>query len=257
MDDGAAVELEAGTAAVGERGRRAAGPEALRRFVVVGATVCGFLAFVVFDALFLGDGSFATLRIAAYTTVVGVLLYVLADLERQVIAQRTRLADLDVVAGTDPVTGVANRRHAVQVLEHHLGTAQRYGRPLAVALLDLDRFKAVNDLHGHAFGDDVLVRVVRALQADLRAVDTLARWGGDELLVIAPETRLADIERSADRWRRLVAGLGISAGQDRPLTVSVGITVGVAGDDVDTLVLRADRALYGAKDAGRDHTVTR
>ena len=229
----------------------------MRRFLAVGGTVCGFLVFVLFDALRMRGSDFTTLRIAAYSTVVGILLYVLADLERQLAVQRARLADLDVVACTDPVTGVANRRQAVRVLDRHLDAAHRYDRPLAVAVLDLDRFKAVNDLHGHAFGDRVLVRVVEALQAELRSVDTLARWGGDELLVIAPETRLEDIERSADRWRRLVADLQISTGRDQPLTVSVGVTVRVPGDDVDTMVLRADHAMYRAKGAGRDHTVAR
>jgi diguanylate cyclase (GGDEF)-like protein len=223
--------------------------------------VCGLfglmvapVAWAASDGPAAGDG-LALVRMVVFATLVGLLVYVLADLKQEVSDHRDRMADLDVLAGTDPVTGIANRRRAVEVLETQRRLAERYRRPLAVALLDLDRFKAVNDAHGHAFGDRALRRVVEELQSDLRTVDMLARWGGDELLVIAPETPPEDLERSADRWRRLVADLGIPAGEGRTLTVSVGVTARRPGDDVDTMVLRADHAMYAAKGEGRDRTV--
>jgi diguanylate cyclase (GGDEF)-like protein len=203
-----------------------------------------------------GDGAavLAMVRMVVWVGVISLLTYVLAHLKEQLAEQRERAAGLDLLASTDPVTGIANRRQAALVLEERLAEADRYGRPLSVVLLDLDGFKAVNDTAGHAAGDRALRSVVQALATDLRQGDVLARWGGDELLVIAPETGLEEIERSADRWRRRVLELGIATG-DEVLTVSAGVTTRREGDTVDTIVQRADTAMYRAKSDGRDRTV--
>lgn len=203
-----------------------------------------------------GDGAhgLALLRMVVYTTVIALLVYVLANLKEEVDRHRERAEDLDLLAGTDVVTGLANRRRAIAVLSEQVYRAHRYDRPLSVALLDLDQFKAINDTEGHAAGDRALRQVAETLTASLRRVDTLARWGGDELLVIAPETTLDQLRFSADRWRSVVTEQGIRAGDGR-LTVSVGVTTRAPGDTVDTLVQRADTALYEAKGTGRDRTV--
>jgi diguanylate cyclase (GGDEF)-like protein len=203
-----------------------------------------------------GDGShgLALLRMVVYTTIIALLVYVLANLKEEVDRHRERAEGLDLLAGTDVVTGLANRRRAIAVLSEQLHRAHRYDRPLSVALLDLDQFKTINDTEGHAAGDRALRQVAETLTASLRRVDTLARWGGDELLVIAPETTLDQLRFSADRWRSVVTEQGIRAGDGR-LTVSVGVTTREPGDTVDTLVQRADTALYEAKGTGRDRTV--
>jgi diguanylate cyclase (GGDEF)-like protein len=201
-----------------------------------------------------GVAALAMVRMIVWVAVISLLTYVLAHLKEQLAEQRERAAGLDLLASTDPVTGIANRRRAALVLEERLAEAERYDRPLSVVLLDLDGFKVVNDTAGHAAGDRALRSVVQALATDLRQGDVLARWGGDELLVIAPETGLEEIERSADRWRRRVLDLGIATG-DEILTVSAGVTTRRAGDTVDTIVQRADTAMYRAKSDGRDRTV--
>lgn len=196
----------------------------------------------------------AVVRMLVWVLVVTLLAYVLAHLKERLAQARRRADEFDLLASTDPVTGIANRRRAETVLADRLEEAERYDRPLGLALLDLDGFKAVNDAAGHAAGDRALRSVVRALAGDLRGVDTLARWGGDELVVIAPETTLEALEASADRWRRKVAELGIRGGATI-LTVSAGVTVRRPGDTVASFLDRADGALYAAKGDGRDRTV--
>lgn len=183
------------------------------------------------------------------------LAYGLASLRTQLAEERARARALDELASTDPLTGVSNRRGSEQALRRQLARVDRYGGALSVALLDLDRFKERNDHHGHAAGDAALVSVVSALRAELRATDVIGRWGGDELVVIVPGTSGGAAERSAERWRALIADLGLAAGPGR-VTTSIGLSTHVPGDTVDTLLTRADRALYAAKRIGGDAVVT-
>jgi diguanylate cyclase (GGDEF)-like protein len=124
-----------------------------------------------------------------------------------------------------------------------------------VALFDLDRFKERNDHHGHAAGDEALIAVVDALGAELRATDVIGRWGGDELLLVVPETAPDDVRHSAERWRAVIADLGLAAGPNQ-VTTSIGLATYRPGDDIDTLLIRADRALYSAKRQGGDAVAT-
>lgn len=183
------------------------------------------------------------------------LAYGLASLQTQLTEERVRARALDELASTDPLTGVSNRRGAEQALRQELARADRYGGALSVALLDLDRFKERNDHHGHAAGDAALVAVVSALRAGLRSTDVIGRWGGDELLVVTPDTSPADARRSAERWRRTIAELGLVAGPGR-VTTSIGLATHQPGDSLDTLLARADRALYAAKALGGDTVAT-
>ena len=180
----------------------------------------------------------------------------LASLKEQLSAERTRTSALAELAKTDPLTGALNRRGTSEVLAAQIDRAARYHGVVSVALLDLDRFKARNDHLGHAAGDDALVRIVATLGDDLRTTDTLGRWGGDELLIVAPETSSNEVHVLADRWRTRVADLGLAAGADQ-VTASVGVATYEPGDTVETLLMRADRAMYAAKAAGGDRVVTR
>jgi diguanylate cyclase (GGDEF)-like protein len=152
----------------------------------------------------------------------------------------------------DELTGCVNRKHALEVLEVELRRAKRSGRPLSVAMLDLDRFKQINDGHGHLCGDEVLATVGDGLTQLLRAADVKCRYGGDEFLLILPETPLRGAEQvgnclAADLSRRPVTfrGAQVSFG------VSVGVTSAWPGDaDAATLIGRADEALYRAKTGG-------
>ena len=149
---------------------------------------------------------------------------------------------------TDHLTGLANRRHGAHELDRAVALCVRHGQALALARIDVDHFKAVNDTHGHQGGDEVLAEVARRLAGAVRGGDELARWGGDEFVVIQPATDRAGAGRAAERLRAAVAAEPIR-GLD--VTISVG-WAHWAGDTPDDLLARADRALYRAKDAGRN-----
>jgi diguanylate cyclase (GGDEF)-like protein len=149
-------------------------------------------------------------------------------------------------AETDPLTGVANRRGLARALERDLAAARRSGRRLAVAVLDLDHFKAFNDTHGHPTGDLLLRNAVRAWRELLRAGDLLARYGGEEFVVVLPEAGEAvTAVRAIERVRLSTPGV----------TASAGVAIWDGREPAAHLIRRADGALYEAKRGGRDQTV--
>ncbi len=163
----------------------------------------------------------------------------------------------DMVASTilDPLTGVGNRTTILYQLASQVELARRHHRPLAVILADLDRFKRVNDAHGHRVGDEALETFGALLRQRLRGSDPVGRMGGDEFLIVLPETSMTLAISAAEGLRRALAehpfilenGLGLH------LTCSLGVAEMKAGDiDGGALLARADAALYGAKAGGRD-----
>ncbi|MBE3637935.1 diguanylate cyclase [Mangrovicoccus algicola] len=171
----------------------------------------------------------------------------------------------------DPLTGVHNRRYAVPQLERIAERAGRSGQPFALMMIDLDRFKAVNDGHGHAVGDAVLVETARRLADMIGKQDLLARFGGEEFLIAMPETRPDRVRFAAGRLRRAIAERPVAAGAvSLGITVSIGIAMADPADfrappgagaseaadhgraALQALLEQADRALYGAKAAGRN-----
>ncbi|MGH2725047.1 MAG: diguanylate cyclase [Actinomycetota bacterium] len=161
---------------------------------------------------------------------------------------------------TDSLTGVSNRRSLQATLAKEVDRSQRFGRPLSVLLLDLDRFKRVNDEHGHRRGDEVLVEVARRVQGRIRGrIDTLARYGGEEFVIVLPETEADGARVVADKIRRAVADGPITSptGPDVHMTVSIGTaTFPGDGEMADDLLRAADTAMYRAKDEGRDRVAT-
>jgi diguanylate cyclase (GGDEF)-like protein/PAS domain S-box-containing protein len=160
---------------------------------------------------------------------------------------------LQQLARYDPLTGLANRRE----LHDHLGAAlnriQRYGGSLALLFIDVDHFKAINDQHGHAGGDEVLQEIALRLRGAVRSTDTVARVAGDEFVVILEQLRSSDEPQFVAR--KLLAAIGKPFLLDHgslQVGVSIGIALGTAGDSADLLLRRADRALYAAKDGGRN-----
>ncbi len=171
-----------------------------------------------------------------------------------VAIQNARLfAEVRALAVTDPLTGLANRRHFFTLAQQEMERAQRYGRPLAVLLLDIDDFKQINDTYGHAVGDRVLETVGAYCRSSLRAADMVARYGGEEIVALLPETDARAAEEAAERLRAGIATLDF--GPELPcVTASIGVAVYDHADecDVSTLIDRADRALYAAKRGGKD-----
>jgi diguanylate cyclase (GGDEF)-like protein len=166
-----------------------------------------------------------------------------------------RNAELEELARTDVLTGLANRRHADDVLRATIAGARRHGRELSVIIVDVDRFKSVNDRHGHAVGDAVLRAVAARLAAGLREEDTASRWGGEEFLLVLPDASDAGVV--AERLRAALAADPVRTGDGLcvQVTASFGWAAWSGGETADTLVARADTALYAAKDGGRDRVV--
>uniref|UniRef100_B8DIJ3 Diguanylate cyclase with PAS/PAC and GAF sensors n=1 Tax=Nitratidesulfovibrio vulgaris (strain DSM 19637 / Miyazaki F) TaxID=883 RepID=B8DIJ3_NITV9 len=160
-------------------------------------------------------------------------------------------------ATTDPLTGIRNRRQFFVDAEREMGRAVRYGRPLAVLMLDLDRFKRVNDRFGHHAGDAVLMGCVQACQQALRETDILGRLGGEEFAAVLLETDLDDALAAAERLRRAVEEMDVPfSGQRLRCTVSIGLALRGPGDGaLDDILRRADSALYAAKEAGRNRVM--
>ncbi len=175
----------------------------------------------------------------------------------QEIARRKELEDeLRQLANTDALTGAANRRHFLEICDKESQRARRYGRPMALLMMDIDHFKRINDSHGHAFGDEVLKRLVETCQADLRGQDVLGRLGGEEFAVVMPECTLEVAESVAKRLRRTLAASAIpTAGGSVDFTVSIGVVDWAPERSLEATLERADKAMYAAKSAGRNRVV--
>ncbi len=183
------------------------------------------------------------------------------ELLREREAQISQLAiakrKLHTLAHVDLLTGQHNRRYAMERMQREVESAKRNGTPLSVMMIDLDRFKAVNDLHGHDVGDAVLRELARVLRDSLRSIDALCRLGGEEFLVICAGTALSDAARVAERLccvaREHVMEL---PGFQRSVTISVGVAcLAESADSVDALLKQADERVYLAKQTGRDCVV--
>ena len=167
-----------------------------------------------------------------------------------------RNAELEKLARTDVLTGLANRRHADDVLRASIASARRHHRALSAVLIDIDRFKAVNDVHGHAAGDAVLREIAVRLGAGLREEDLAARWGGEEFLLLLPDSPDAGVV--CERLRCAIAGRPVDVHGVLQLRVSASFGWAAwSGEETgESLVGRADVALYAAKAGGRDRVVS-
>ena len=157
--------------------------------------------------------------------------------------------------GSDPLTGCLNRRSLEAKLRADLRQARRRGSTLAVAALDLDHFKAINDAKGHAVGDVVLSQVAGIMKQTARDTDSVARVGGDEFVIVLPDTGWQGALTFAERLRRRVDDFSFGPpGTSLSLTVSIGVALGRGSDPItaDILLNEADTALYKAKTAGRN-----
>lgn len=152
------------------------------------------------------------------------------------------------LSNTDKLTGVINRRHCEEILGWEIDKARRYKDSLSLVMFDLDRFKEINDRFGHKRGDMVLREICRICRANIRSSDFLARWGGDEFMILTP-VKLQEALILGEKIRKLVVDL------DLGVTASVGVTEFVPGDNMDTFTTRVDDLLYEAKEKGRNLVV--
>jgi two-component system cell cycle response regulator len=169
---------------------------------------------------------------------------------------RQRNEDLDRISRTDGLTGLRNRRHVEEYLAKLTSLARRNVEPIAVLVIDIDHFKSVNDDHGHDAGDAVLREVAGRLQDSVRLEDMVGRWGGEEFLVVLPNTADQGAAELAERLRQVVADTPcrLTDGDAVQVTISVGCAASLI-DDAGRLVRSADAAMYEAKQTGRNRVV--
>jgi len=191
---------------------------------------------------------------------VGILAGRLSRIRYRLVQHREQLhaalARIEELATRDVLTGLFNRRHADGLLSQALQRRRRSGTPFCIALIDLDHFKRINDRHGHAVGDAVLRAFAEAAQSTLRGTDTLARWGGEEFLLLLDDVDAAAASIAMQRIQNAVAQAAVEAdGRAVSFSFSAGVAVHQEGESELVLLDRADRALYQAKAAGRDRVV--
>lgn len=191
-------------------------------------------------------------RVHVFLLLLLILVAAVAGLRDRLHHALVRAEMLDHWARTDMLTGLANRRAADAFLNREIASARRYQRPLSVMIADIDHFKRINDTHGHNAGDAVIREVAQRFTAAAREADLVARWGGEEFLIIAPETDLDEAVHLAERCRTALAEAGIDGIR---VTATFGVTRFHSDDTLDSLVGRADRLLYRGKAEGRNRVV--
>jgi diguanylate cyclase (GGDEF)-like protein len=207
-----------------------------------------------------GSGRYISLQFNPFTatrrSVAGTIVVIrdVTDRVSMAFLLEEQKRDLERLAMTDSLTGLYNRRHATHALETECARARRYTQPLSVAMLDLDHFKQVNDVHGHATGDRVLKAAADAMVAAVRGTDVVARWGGEEFVVILPHSGDEYSEKVVERVRRAVQE-AIKERTGLDVTLSAGLADYLTGESIDGLLDRADGYLYQAKAQGRDRLV--
>lgn len=174
-------------------------------------------------------------------------------LSEQKIQLEAAAHELEKISVTDQLTGLYNRKYLDEAIEAEVDRASRYATKFAVIMVDIDFFKAINDTHGHLTGDKVLTTLAGTLRDNIRDIDKLGRWGGEEFMIICPETDLSGASQLAEKLRSSIEAAECSSVGKR--TASFGVASYVSGEAYDDLVRRADSALYQAKEGGRNQVV--
>ncbi len=192
----------------------------------------------------------AGLAMAVLALLLGALVTVHQRFIQALTVTQTRLIEL---ATYDPLTGMLNRRAGLERVEEELSRQYRSGGAVACLLMDIDHFKKVNDSYGHQTGDEVLHKIGQALVSCTRKHDIACRYGGEEFLMLLPDTELEAALATAEKIRGMIAALPFSF-HDHPFTVTtcIGVTPMQAGEAIESLIARADQALYQAKNEGRN-----
>ena len=164
------------------------------------------------------------------------------------------ISELDQLARTDELTGAWNRRRFEETIETEMDRLRRYGQRLSLMILDVDHFKKINDLYGHSIGDQVLIDLSNTIRSSLRVSDSLTRWGGEEFIILCPNTTVETVSKLAERLRKEVSSIKFQEVEN--ITLSFGVAECGAEETWEQWLHRADKALYLAKSGGRDRVKT-
>jgi diguanylate cyclase (GGDEF)-like protein/PAS domain S-box-containing protein len=174
------------------------------------------------------------------------------------VAALAEIEELHKVAWLDALTQVGNRRYTENRIQSRLEGQERYGNPFGLLFLDIDHFKTFNDNYGHATGDQVLQMVSRTLAHNLKSLDFVGRWGGEEFIVLIASTDAIQLLADAERIRRLIMHSFLTTAHGAlQVTASVGATMSQKGDTLEKLVQRADKLMYHSKSAGRNRVTVK
>jgi len=171
----------------------------------------------------------------------------IADMAKQLQDQANAMQEL---ANTDPLTAMPNRLKFNTIFEHQVDLCLRYKKELSLVFIDIDFFKKVNDTYGHKVGDAILVEISKMLTGCVRASDLAARWGGEEFVIVSPETPIDAAYAMAEKLRKCIEERSFD--EVSQITCSFGVTALTQKDDAHSFLTRADNALYAAKEAGRN-----
>ena len=176
---------------------------------------------------------------------------------KNILKMQEMKKELERLAYTDPLTSAFNRRYFLSAAKKEILRSSRYGHSLTLLMVDIDHFKSVNDTYGHDIGDEALKITVTTILKALRSEDILGRFGGEEFIILLPETNAVGAELVAQRIRQVVSEIIINTGQKAvSFTVSVGVAEIKKNETIEEMQKRADEALYKAKENGRNCVVT-
>jgi diguanylate cyclase len=178
------------------------------------------------------------------------------EAEAKISSLEAELRHMSELVREDQLTGSLNRRGLDDVFDRETARADRRGTPLCVALLDLDDFKKLNDNHGHQAGDAALRHLVKIVKDELRSMDVIARFGGEEFVILLPETTLEAAAQTMTRLQReLTKHFFLHENDKLLITFSAGVALRVPNETQDALIARADKAMYAAKKAGKNRVM--
>ena len=178
------------------------------------------------------------------------------EAEQEIVRLQNELTETSELVRHDQLTGALNRKGLEEALDRELARSQRRKTPICVALLDVDHFKSINDTYGHQTGDEALIHLARVIRETMRPHDTLVRYGGEEFLIILPDTPLPDAVSALTRLQReLTKRFFLHQNEKLLITFSAGVTAFRAEEQRNDAIARADAAMYQAKKSGKNRVV--
>ena len=228
----------------------------LTRFVL-GTTMENMIALFIILLLPVGVGALTANRLGIMHRREFALWAMTQKINRQLENEIERRIKLETVlkelAATDPLTGLYNRREYDLLFKHEIERAKRMNTPLSVGIIDLDHFKKINDTYGHSAGDEVLKQTAVLFRENLRSMDIIGRWGGEEFIILLPGIAIDQANLTGNRLLQALESTNIDAGTvSIKITATIGLTQLLRDDNMDKVIRRADDALYKGKEAGRN-----